>query len=166
MVVMAAALEALGDSYGIYGFSGYSKDNVELFIAKEPDDAFSQNTLKSIAAMVPKGSTRMGPAIRHASTKLMSTGSAMKVLMVISDGFPQDCDYGPVRGNHDYGVEDTARALQESQQKGIETFCMTVDKSGHDYLKRMCPDERYMIIEEMEDLPNQLTKVYTALTGK
>jgi nitric oxide reductase NorD protein len=166
MVVMAAALEALGDSYGIYGFSGYSKDNVELFIAKEPDDAFSQNTLKSIAAMVPKGSTRMGPAIRHASTKLMNTGSAMKVLMVISDGFPQDCDYGPVRGNHDYGVEDTARALQESQQKGIETFCMTVDKSGHDYLKRMCPDERYMIIEEMEDLPNQLTKVYTALTGK
>jgi hypothetical protein len=166
MVVMAAALEALGDSYGIYGFSGYSKDNVELFIAKEPDDAFSQNTLKSIAAMVPKGSTRMGPAIRHASTKLMSTGSAMKVLMVISDGFPQDCDYGPVRGSHDYGVEDTARALQESQQKGIETFCMTVDKSGHDYLKRMCPDERYMIIEEMEDLPNQLTKVYTALTGK
>jgi nitric oxide reductase NorD protein len=166
MVVMAAALEALGDSYGIYGFSGYSKDNVELFVAKEPDDAFSQSTLKNIAAMSPKGSTRMGPAIRHASQKLMNTGSAMKVLMVISDGFPQDCDYGPVRGNHDYGVEDTARALQESQQKGIETFCMTVDKSGHDYLKRMCPDERYMIIEEMEDLPNQLTKVYTALTGK
>ena len=50
--------------------------------------------------------------------------------------------------------------------KGIETFCMTVNKSGHDYLKRMCPDERYMIIEEMEDLPSQLTKVYAALTGK
>ena len=166
MVVMAAALEALGDSYGIYGFSGYSKDNVELFIAKEPDDAFSHTTLKSIAAMAPKGSTRMGPAIRHATQKLMNTGSAMKVLMVISDGFPQDCDYGPVRGNHDYGVEDTAKALQESQQKGIETFCMTVDKSGHDYLKRMCLDERYMIIEEMEDLPSQLTKVYAALTGK
>jgi nitric oxide reductase NorD protein len=98
MVVMAAALEALGDSYGIYGFSGYSKDNVELFVAKEPDDAFSQSTLKNIAAMSPKGSTRMGPAIRHASQKLMNTGSAMKVLMVISDGFPQDCDYGPVRG--------------------------------------------------------------------
>ena len=116
--------------------------------------------------MAPKGSTRMGPAIRHATQKLMNTGSAMKVLMVISDGFPQDCDYGPVRGNHNYGVEDTAKALQECQQKGIETFCMTVDKSGHDYLKRKCPDERYMIIEEMEDLPSQLTKVYAALTGK
>ena len=60
MLVMAAALEALGDSYGIYGFSAYSKDNVELFIAKEPDDAFSNTTLKSIAAMTPR-STHVGP---------------------------------------------------------------------------------------------------------
>jgi nitric oxide reductase activation protein len=166
MVVMAASLDALGDSYGIYGFSGYSKDNVEIFVAKEPEDNFSQKTLQSIAAMQPKGSTRMGPAIRHASHKLMASGHAMKVLIMISDGFPQDCDYGPERGNHDYGVEDTAKSLVEAQQKGIETFCITVDKSGHDYLKRMCPDERYMIIEDMEDLPDQLTKVYATLTGR
>ena len=78
------------------------------------------------------------------------------------------CHPHPLHGGtmHNNVVFRTARALQEAQQKGIETFCMTVDKSGHDYLKRMCPDERYMIIEEMEDLPNQLTKVYTALTGK
>ena len=166
MVVMAASLDALGDSYGIYGFSGYSKDNVEIFVAKEPEDNFSQKTLQSIAAMQPKGSTRMGPAIRHGSHKLMASGHAMKVLIVISDGFPQDCDYGPERGNHDYGVEDTAKSLLEAQQKGIETFCITVDKSGHDYLKRMCPDERYMVIEDMEDLPDQLTKVYATLTGR
>ena len=166
MVVMAASLDALGDSYGIYGFSGYSKDNVEIFVAKEPEDKFSQKTLQSIAAMQPRGSTRMGPAIRHGSHKLMASGHAMKVLIVISDGFPQDCDYGPERGNHDYGVEDTAKSLLEAQQKGIETFCITVDKSGHDYLKRMCPDERYMVIEDMEDLPDQLTKVYATLTGR
>ena len=75
------------------------------------------------------------------------------------DGFPQDLDYGPVRGNHDYGVEDTPKPCRNASKRVSETFCMTVDKSGHDYLKRMCPDERYMIIEEMEDLPSQLTKV-------
>ena len=121
MVVMAAALEALGDSYGIYGFSGYSKDNVELFIAKEPDDAFSHTTLKSIAAMAPKGSTRMGPAIRHATQKLMNTGSAMKVLMVISDGFLKTVITARYAVTT-ISVEDTAKALQECQQKGIETF--------------------------------------------
>jgi len=166
MVVMASALDALGDAYGIYGFSGYGKDCVELFVAKEPDHSFSQSTLKSIAAMQPKRSTRMGPAIRHGVHKLIQSGHAMKVLIVISDGFPQDSDYGPERGNHDYGVEDTAMALTEAHRKGVETFCITVDRSGHDYLKRMCPDARYLVIEEIEDLPDQLTKVYTALTGR
>ncbi len=166
MVVMASALDALGDSYGIYGFSGYGKDCVEVFVAKEPNQGFSQGTLQAIAAMTPKRSTRMGPAIRHSTHKLMQSGHAMKVLMVISDGFPQDSDYGPERGNHEYGVQDTAKALIEAQQKGVETFCVTVDRSGQDYLKRMCPDARYLVIEEMEDLPDQLSKVYAALTGR
>ncbi|MCR9259249.1 MAG: VWA domain-containing protein [Pseudomonadaceae bacterium] len=166
MVVMASALDALGDSYGIYGFSGYGKDCVEVFVAKEPQEGFSQRTLQSIAAMKPKRSTRMGPAIRHSTHKLMQSGHAMKVLMIISDGFPQDSDYGPERGNHTYGVEDTAKAIKEAQQKGVETFCITVDRSGQDYLKQMCPDSRYLVIEEMEDLPDQLTKVYAALTGR
>ena len=52
----------------------------------------------------------------------------------------------------------------EAQQKGVETFCITVDKSGHDYLKKMCPDARYLVLNEIEDLPDQLSKVYTALT--
>ena len=166
MVVMASALDALGDSYGIYGFSGYGKDCVELFVAKEPNDKFTNSTLRSIAAMTPKRSTRMGPAIRHGVTKLTQSGQAMKILIVLSDGFPQDCDYGPERGNHDYGVEDTAKAFEEAERKGIETFCITVDRSGHDYLKRMCPSGRYMVIEEMNDLPDQLTKLYTLLTNR
>ncbi len=166
MVVMASALDALGDSYGIYGFSGYGKDCVELFVAKEPNDKFTAATLRSIASMTPKRSTRMGPAIRHGVTKLTQSGQAMKILIILSDGFPQDCDYGPERGNHDYGVEDTAKALEEAERKGIETFCITVDRSGHDYLKRMCPNGRYMVIEEMNDLPDQLTKLYTLLTNR
>ena len=108
----------------------------------------------------------MGPAIRHSVHKLVQSGHALKVLIVVSDGFPQDSDYGPDRSSHDYGVEDTAQALREAAQKGVETFCITVDRSGHDYLKRMCPDNRYLVIEEMEDLPHQLTKVYTALTAR
>ena len=39
----------------------------------------------------------------------MASGHAM-ILIVISDGFPQDSDYGR-SGESGYGVEDTARAL-------------------------------------------------------
>ncbi|MCY4212168.1 MAG: VWA domain-containing protein [Gammaproteobacteria bacterium] len=163
--ILAAALERLGDSYGIYGFSGYGRDCVEFYVAKDLRQTLNARTLAAIAAMQPKRSTRMGPAIRHAVRKLANSGNALKVLLVISDGFPQDCDYGPVRGDREYGLHDTAKALAEAASKGIETFCVTVDRSGHDYLKRMCPQARYAVIEELEDLPQALTKVYAALTG-
>ena len=164
VLLMATALEGLGDRYGVYGFSGYGRDCVEFYVAKEFDQPFDGEVLDAIAAMKPKRSTRMGPAVRHAAAKLEASGSAMKVLMIISDGFPQDHDYGPDRGQHEYGVQDTAQALIEAQGQGIETFCVTVDRSGNDYLRRMCPDHRYMVIDETAELPDALQKAYRQLT--
>ncbi|MDE0692864.1 MAG: hypothetical protein OXI55_11585 [Gammaproteobacteria bacterium] len=164
VLTMSGALEAIGDQYGIYGFSGYGRDCVEFFVAKELGQAYDRNVLEALAAMTPKRSTRMGPAIRHAVRKLEAAGTALKVLMIVSDGFPQDCDYGPERGEHEYGVQDTAKALREAEAAGIETFCVTVDRSGHDYLRRMCPEDRYMVIEESHQLPEALEKAYRQLT--
>ena len=182
VLLMATALEGLGDRYAVYGFSGYGRDGVEFYVAKEFDEPFDQYALDAIAAMKPKRSTRMGPAIRHAVTKLEASGSALKVLMIVSDGFPQDHDYGPDRGKHEYGVQDTAKALREAEGRGVETFCVTVDCSpkqhaplasslprspvegSHDYLRRMCPDHRYMVIEETNALPEALQKAYRQLT--
>ena len=164
VLLLGTALESLGDRYGIYGFSGYGRDCVEFYVAKEFDDPLDDHALDAIAAMKPKRSTRMGPAIRHACTKLESSGAALKVLMIVSDGFPQDHDYGPDRGEHEYGVQDTARALVEVEARGIETFCVTVDRSGHDYLRRMCPADRYLVIEETAELPAALQKTYRQLT--
>ena len=163
--VVAAAMERLGDSYGIYGFSGYGRECVEFYVAKDLRQPLNAAALARIAAMQPKRSTRMGPAIRHAAHRLANSGNALKVLLLLSDGFPQDCDYGPERGNRGYGLHDTAKALAEAHQKGVETFCVTVDRSGHDYLRQMCPDTRYAVIEELEDLPAALTKVYIGLTS-
>ncbi|MDE0226726.1 MAG: hypothetical protein OXP28_16580 [Gammaproteobacteria bacterium] len=162
--LMATALEGIGDEYGVYGFSGYGRDCVEFYVAKEFDEPFRRRTLDAIAAMRPKRSTRMGPAIRHAAAKLTAAGAALKVLMILSDGFPQDCDYGPERGNHEYGLRDTAKALEEAERAGVHTFCVTVDRSGHDYLRRMCPEARYMVISETEGLPSALQKAYRRLT--
>ena len=164
VALMATALDGIGDEYGVYGFSGYGRDCVEFYVAKEFDEPFRRRALDAIAAMKPKRSTRMGPAIRHAAAKLAAAGSALRVMMIISDGFPQDCDYGPERGNHEYGLRDTAKALEEAERAGIHTFCVTVDRSGHDYLRRMCPEARYMVIAETEGLPVALRKAYRQLT--
>jgi len=165
IALMARALDTYGDRYGIYGFSGYGRDNVEFYVAKEFNESLRGSTLRALVGMRPRRSTRMGPAIRHSASKLVKTGSTLKVLIMLSDGFPQDCDYGPDRSDHEYGVADTARALIEAERAGIQTFCLTVDRSGHDYLKRMCPDDRYVVLEDIEALPDALSKVYQKLTA-
>lgn len=153
---------------GLYAISAlYSSIGcADVLVVKELREAITARTMRAIAAMKPKLNSRMGPAIRHTVNKLVANGNTMKVLVVISDGFPQDCDDGPARNDHEYGVQDTAKALLEAPNKCTETSCMTVGRSGHDYLKRMCPDTRYMVIEEMEDFPGALSKVYGALTGR
>ena len=35
MVLLIGALETIGDRYGIYGFSGYGRDNVEFYVIKD-----------------------------------------------------------------------------------------------------------------------------------
>lgn len=165
LALMAQALETLGDSYALYGFSGYGHDNVEFHVAKDFGEALSPRAWAAMAAMQPRSSTRMGTAIRHALTRLAAQPARMKVLIVVSDGYPQDRDYGPDPRDDEYGIQDTARALMEAERAGVQTFCMTIDPAGHDYLRRMCPDARYMVIDEVNDLPRELTKVYRALTA-
>ena len=165
LVLMADALETLGDDYAIYGFSGFGRKEVEFFVAKEFDDDLDRDAEDRIAAMEPKRSTRMGPAIRHAAVKLAEREAKVKVLLILSDGYPQDFDYGSDRASRVYGIRDTMVALRETQRVGISTFCITVDPAGHDYLREMCPERRYLVIDEIAALPRQLPKVYRGLTA-
>jgi nitric oxide reductase NorD protein len=164
LALMCEALDALGDSHAVYGFSGYGREEVEFYVAKEFTEKLGARSWAAIAQMKPRRSTRMGPAIRHASAKLRAHEARTRLLIVISDGFPEDHDYGPDRNDHEYGIQDTAAALREAQVDGVRTFCVTVDRAGRDYLRRMCEPDRYMVIDEIEELPEALTKVYRAMT--
>lgn len=165
LALMSDALQTLGDSQAIYGFSGDGRDNVEFHIAKEFGDTWSVRTGAALASMQPRRSTRTGPAIRHAITKLARQPWRTKVLIIVSDGYPEDCDYGPNPRDIEYGIQDTARALREAQRAGISTFCIAIDLAGHDYLRRMCPENRYLVIDDVAALPAQLMKVYRTLTA-
>jgi nitric oxide reductase activation protein len=164
LALMVQALEALGDEYGIYGFSGENRENVEFYVAKEFGDRLGPQVWNAIAAMRSHYYTRMGTAIRHTIRKLERQGARRKVMLLISDGYPQDSDYGPDRDDREYGIHDTAQALREAELARIETFCVTIDRAGHDYLRKMCPGGRYLVIDEVESLPVELGKVYRLLT--
>lgn len=160
LVIMAEALEELGDRYGIYGFSGQGKDNVEFYLVKQFQEGLNARVRGRIGGIEPRRSTRMGTALRHARAKMANVTSRSKHVFLLSDGFPQDFDYGNDRRSNTYGIQDTMMALQECQAAGITPFCITVDKTGCDYLRQMCETSRYLVIEDVSSLPTELLKIY------
>jgi len=166
VALMSDALHELGDLHAIYGFSGKGRDQVEFKIARDFDDRVSPRSWASIAAMKPLQYTRMGPAVRHATTKLSAQPARTRLLIVVSDGYPQDVDYGEDARDRDYGVHDTARALSDAADAGIDTFCITIDPAGHDYLRQMCAPDRYLVIDDVESLPEELARVYLRLSAR
>ena len=160
LVIMAEALDELGDRYAIYGFSGQGRRNVEMYPVKRFSDGLTPGVRGRIGGIEPRRSTRMGTALRHAMTKLSNLPARSKHILLLSDGFPQDFDYGNDRRSNAYGIQDTMMALQECQAAGISPFCITVDKTGHDYLREMCESSRYLVIEDVTSLPAELPKIY------
>ncbi len=163
-VLLITALETIGDDYGIYGFSGYGRDNVEFYVLKDFDEQFGETTKKRIDKVTPIRSTRMGPAIRHAVHKLSETEAKVRILVLLSDGRPQDHGYGRDRTEKEYAIHDTKQALNEAKREGITPFALTVDRAGHDYLKTMCEDMGYEVVGDIESLPRRLPALYRSLT--
>ena len=163
-VLLIKALETIGDAYGIYGFSGYGRENVEFYVIKDIEEPFSERIKRRIDKITPVRSTRMGPAIRHATAKLDNHDAKVRILFLVSDGRPQDHGYGRDRTEKEYAIHDTHMALVEAKRKGIVPFCLTVDRYGHDYLKQMCDDLGYAVVADIESLPSRITTLYRQLT--
>ena len=164
MVLLTTALEMIGDVYGIYGFSGYGRENVEFYVIKDIGESFSDRVKRRMDKISPLHATRMGPAIRHAASKLEGQDARTKILFLISDGRPQDRSYSREGVEKEYAVHDTKMALTEARRKNIVPFCLTVDKAGHDYLKTMCSDMGYEVLSDVSALPRRLPLLYRRLT--
>jgi nitric oxide reductase NorD protein len=163
LVVMMEALHALGDAFAIFGFSGYGRDSVEYYPIKEFSDPYSETLKRRIGGIQPKMSTRMGPAIRHSIEKMKSMDSDQRLLILLSDGFPQDHDYGEDRRSKEYALQDTMMAMMEAKREGIQPFCITVDQGGNDYLGKMCDPRSYLVVKDAYGLPETLPKVVESL---
>jgi len=161
LVLLAEALEAVGDSYGIYGFSGMRRSRSELYHIKHPGEAYGMVVQQRIAAITPKEYTRMGPPIRHLTKKLLDSPSKIRLLVVISDGKPED--YDNYKGQ--YAIEDSRKALLEARGAGVHSFCITIDKAAHEYLMHMFGRGNYIFVNDVSMLPAKMTEIYRRLTG-
>ena len=164
MVLLMNALDLIGDRFGVYGFSGFGRENVEFYVIKEIEEPLSDRVKRRMDKVAPLHATRMGPAIRHATTKLAEVDAKTKFMFVVSDGRPQDRGYSREGVEKEYAVQDTRMALLEAKQQNITPFCLTVDRNGHDYLRTMAGDLGYEVLPDIMDLPRRLPQLYRKLT--
>jgi len=159
LVLLCEALEAVGDQYGVYAYSGQGRAQVEFSVVKEFDEPLGRATAHRLGGLVPRQQNRDGAAIRHATAKLRACEARTKLLVLVSDGRPLDGDY-----KDDYSLEDTKAALREARQAGIDPFCVTIDREADAYLRRMYGDVRFAVIDRVESLPARLPRIYQRLT--
>jgi len=102
----------------------------------------------------------MGPAIRHATRLLAALDARVRLLLLITDGKPNDFDgYTGV-----YAVEDTRQALLEAAQLQVRTFCLTIDSQARQYMPWMFGEGNYTVVDNVATLPVRLPNLYRALT--
>ncbi|MCF8176648.1 MAG: VWA domain-containing protein, partial [Burkholderiaceae bacterium] len=162
LVLLCEAIEALGDSYAIYGFSGWTRTHCDIYRIKTFADRYDAAARRRIAGIEAKDYSRMGVAVRHLSGLLQQQNTRHKLLVTLSDGRPDD--YGDeYRGR--YGIEDTRRALLEAREKGIRSYCVTIDRHGADYLPQLYGPAHYSVIDDAKKLPQKIAEIYRKLTG-
>ncbi len=160
LVLMSEALEAVGDTYSINGFTSEGRRNVKFYVVKDFDEKYSDEVKQRIGGITFQNNTRLGAAIRHATAKLAKQEARTRLLIVLSDGRPYDHDYGDAR----YAREDTREALRQAKNAGITPFCITIDRESEAELRDLYGEIGYTIIDDVLSLPERLPGIYRRLT--
>jgi hypothetical protein len=160
LVLFCEALDAVGDQYALYAYSGQGRAEVDFLTMKDFDERLGSATAHRLGGLGPRRQNRDGAAIRHAIAKLLAREVKTRILLLLSDGRPLDGDY-----KDDYSLEDTKAALREARQQGIDPFCVTIDREADGYLRRMYGDVQYVVIDRVDALPSRLPRIYQRLTA-
>jgi nitric oxide reductase NorD protein len=160
LYLFAEALSATGDRFALYGFSSRKRDHVRFHHLKGFNEAYAPAVRGRIEAIKPGYYTRMGAAIRQATDLLAREGAQQRLLLILTDGKPNDLDQYEGR----YGIEDTRHAIRTARRAGLTPFCVTIDDEGADYLPHLFGAGHYVVIHRPQDLPRELPLLYARLT--
>ena len=159
LVLVCEALDALGDRYNLLAFSGEGPRGVDLRLLKGFTEPYGQAVRERIAGLEHDRYTRLGGAIRHATAALCRENARHRLMLVLSDGKPNDVDEYEGR----YGVEDSRQAVVEARLQGLSTFCLTVDREAPVYLPRIFGPAGYAVVRQPQRLPAVLVDVVRQL---
>jgi len=160
MAALAEGINAAGDRLGIWGFSSLKRDRVFLTCCKGFEAPMSDEVTANIGALKPGHYTRLGAAIRHVSAQLAQEPSARKLLIVLTDGKPNDLDH--YEGQH--GIEDSRMAVREARNGQQSLHGIVIDEDGQDWFERIFGRGGFTLLPHPERLSRALPDIYRTLT--
>ena len=159
LIALAWGLDACGDDTAIDAFSSRRRDRVFLQSCKRFDEPMCAAVEQRIEGLRPGHYTRLGTALRHVSSMLAERPRQRRLLLVLTDGKPNDIDHYEGR----YGIEDTHMAVREARRRGQSVFGVTIDSKSQATFSRIFGKGGYVVIPDPEKLTAALPQLYRHL---
>ena len=158
--LLSWAIDKIGDKLTISGFASDSRHDVQYYRFKPFHYSFNDEVKGRLAGIKGGLSTRMGAAIRHAGVDLLTQSSAKRILLILTDGEPADIDVDDPQ----HLRMDAKKAVEELRSHGIVTFCISLDPHADEYVARIFGKNRFMVIDNIQKLPERLPQLFISLT--
>jgi nitric oxide reductase NorD protein len=160
LAAMAGGIDGLGDRLGIWGFSSMRRNRVFLHRCKAFDEAMGRPVIDRIGGLKPGHYTRLGTAIRHVSAQLAKESASRKLLVVLTDGKPNDLDH--YEGQH--GIEDSRMAVREARRSGLALHGVVIDEDGQSWFARIFGAHGFSLLSSPARITAALPGLYRTLT--
>lgn len=155
VLVLGEVAQLLGDRLQVLAFASSTRNACRVLEVHGWDEPWSVGRAR-LGALEPQGYTRIGPALRHATAGLAATRADARVLLLVSDGKPNDYD----RYEGRYGMADVRMALREADRVGVTTHALAIDAAARAWLPSMLGHGRWHVVRHPDDLLPAMTEVY------
>ena len=161
LTALAWGIEACGDDCAIHAFSSLRRDRVYVQRCKDFDEPMGRTVEARIAGLRPGFYTRLGAAVRHVSANLAARARQRRLLIVITDGKPNDLDH--YEGRH--GIEDSRMAIREARRAGQAAYGIAIDAEARSWFPRLFGRGGFTVIPHPDRLSAALPGIYHQLVG-
>lgn len=161
LYVFGEALAGLGDPFEMLGFSSVKRQQVRIQQLKAFDERWGAQPRHRVGAIKPGFYTRMGAALRHATDRLGERPERQRLLLLLTDGKPNDLDHYEGR----WGLEDTRQAVLAARQAGLTPLCISIDEGPADYLPYLFGQQGFVHLRRPQELVRSLPRLYARLAA-
>jgi nitric oxide reductase NorD protein len=156
LMAFTEGLTAIGDSHAILAFSSLRRSRVHVDTIKDFEERLGADVKARIGGLKPGHYTRLGAALRHAAAGLAARPNRRRLLIVLTDGKPNDLDHYEGR----YGIEDSRRAVDEARAQGVAVFGITIDREARAYFPRLFGQNAFAVVSRPARLLQALPVLY------